>query len=436
MKFFPISLGCPKNLVDTEIMLGLLIQNNHKIVFDEKDADIVLINTCAFIDSAVNEAESIIYKYKHKKIIIAGCLVQKLKQNILTQFPFVYGVIGVGGIDKINEIIHGQIYIPPVEKFNYNKMPRLISTMKHTAYLRIADGCNNHCSYCLIPSLRGNFRSRKILDIINEAKKLVNIGVKEINLIAQDTTMYGFDLYKEFSLTKLLNRLNKINKLKWIRILYTYPYHFTNKLIDTIAYSEKICKYIDIPFQHIDDSMLKIMNRKGNSKFIKLLITKLRTKIPKISLRTTLLVGHPQETDKKFKKLLEFVKEIEFDHLGVFIYNKVHGTNSYLMKNQIPKKIKEERFYQLMELQKQISLKKNKNYLGQVTEVVIEKIENNLMIGRTSFQAPDIDGIVYIKGKGKIGEFIKVKITKVDFYNLWAESITSQNDKLGKKCKS
>ncbi|MEW6096770.1 MAG: 30S ribosomal protein S12 methylthiotransferase RimO [bacterium] len=421
-----ISLGCPKNLVDTEVMLGLLKKAGYEITFNPNNADVLIINTCSFIKPAVDESKAVIHEAlkKNQEIIVAGCLVQRYGNDILQEFPNIAYLIAPGEIYKICKILKlpQKVYLGTPKFIYSDNTPRLLTTLNFTAYVKIAEGCSNCCSYCLIPKLRGRFRSRKIDSIVKEVENLAFLGIKEIILIAQDTTFYGTDIYGKPKLAELLKELVKISPIKWIRIMYTHPEHLTDDVISMISNEEKICPYIDIPLQHMDDKILKRMNRPLPSSQILRLIKKLKTTIPDIALRTSLMVGFPGESKEDFKKLVDFVKEIEFDRLGVFKYSNEEGTIAFSMPDQIQEQVKEERFCQLMELQQEISAKKLKNKVGKRIEVVIEKVADKITYARSKYDAPDIDGLVIIPEKiGKIGEFVEVEIIASKEYDLLAK---------------
>ncbi|MCX7785418.1 MAG: 30S ribosomal protein S12 methylthiotransferase RimO [candidate division WOR-3 bacterium] len=426
MKVSLISLGCPKNLVDSEIILGHLAQEDYELSFHWQNSDVCIINTCAFLQSAVKEAETWIQKViaykkkgKIKKVIVAGCLVQRYKNLILDKYPEVDRIIGIDNLSAIGKVIQDhpvKISDNPNSLANY-QTPRLIST-NHYAYLKIADGCDNCCTYCLIPALRGRFRSRKIDDLRQEAQRLIQNKVKEIILIAQDTTLYGKDVYAELSLARLLSNLVKIKEIAWLRVLYTHPAHWTDELIQVYKDNPSICRYVDLPLQHISDNILKTMNRPYTRKQVEQLIDKLRT-IPKIAIRTSLIVGFPNETEKDFEELLEFVREQKFAHLGCFTYSREPGTIAYALPNQIPEKIKRERLDLIMRTQQQISLARMQSFIGKELKVIIDSYSKSYYIGRTEFDAPEIDGVVKIKGRNlKIGDFAKVKISTAKPYEL------------------
>jgi ribosomal protein S12 methylthiotransferase len=448
-----ISLGCPKNLVDSEIILGNLVKAKFTLTNDWKNADIVIINTCAFLQSAVKEAEQWICtaisckkKGRIKKIIVAGCLSQRYKQKLFEKFPKIDSIIGIDDISDIQNIFVGQGFSPAKKsrpftktgscreglpyisekvyhtpKYLYNcTTPRLLTT-NHYAYIKIADGCDNYCSYCLIPKIRGRFRSREIDDIIKEAKNLALQGVKEIILIAQDTTLYGKDIYRKLSLARLLKQLVKIKTIDWIRVLYTHPAHWTDELIKVFKDYPKICRYIDLPLQHISDNMLQLMNRPYNREAVETLLTKLK-KIPNIAIRTSFITGFPGETEKDFQELLSFVKAQKFAHLGCFEYSREQGTVAYNLPNQISQNTKKIRYNKIMIAQQKISYNRMKRFIGKKIKVIIDEISKNRKynsIGRTEFDAPEIDCVVYIKSrKFKVGDFINTKITSAKPYSI------------------
>lgn len=430
MKIALVSLGCPKNLVDSEIILGYLAQNNYLLTLDWQNSDVCIINTCAFLKSAVKEAEQWIQKVitykkkgKIKKIIVAGCLVQRYYDALLDKFPEIDGVMGIDNLTEIVKVITkegrmSRVSNKPTYLSNY-KTPRLIST-NHYAYLKIADGCDNFCAYCLIPSIRGRFRSRKIKDIVQEAKYLSQNGIKEIILVAQDTTLYGKDIYAELSLARLLRNLVKIKDIIWIRVLYTHPAHWTGELIQVYKDNPQICRYVDLPLQHISDKILKTMNRPYTRKQVEQLLDKLKT-IPDIAIRTSVIVGFPNETEKEFNELIKFVEEYKFAHLGCFIYSREPGTLAYNLPNQIPEKIKKERLDVIMKTQQKISFNRMRSFIGKTLKVIIDQITHQKILGRTEFDAPEIDGVVELKGMNlKPGDWIEVKIKDAQAYKLLA----------------
>jgi ribosomal protein S12 methylthiotransferase len=423
-----LSLGCPKNLVDSEYMLGTLLKNGFEIVSSSKDADVIIVNTCAFIESAQQEAIDtileIIKKKDKKKLCIAGCLVSLFENELFEKIPQIDAIIdpfNIGSIaDVCKRLVANETHIfsiGTISKSSIQFSERCFTGPPHSAYLKIADGCNNLCNYCIIPKLRGNYRSRKIEDIIEEAKVLAEAGCREINIVAQDTTLYGKDIYNKRKLPELLENLSKIDKIRWIRLLYTHPAHYSSELIDTIANNEKVCKYLDIPLQHCNDRILKLMGRKIIKKNIVKLINKLRKIIPRLTLRTTFLVGFPTETDKEFNELLEFVKKMKFDHMGVFAYSPQENTPSFNLKERIPEKIKQERREKLLSLQKDIVEERNRNLKGKrVTVLIDKKVGSAVYQGRREADAPEIDNVIYAKGKAEVGHFCKVKITETGAY--------------------
>jgi len=433
-----ISLGCPKNLIDSEIILGNLVKSGFILTDSIANADLVIINTCAFIQPAVDEAKDKIrdiltHKRKNKiqKVFVVGCLVQRFKQELEKEFPEIDGFLGIDYLSKIPDLAESTMtkktYVRKPQKLGLSSDPRLLSTPRHYAYLKIADGCDNRCSYCLLPSIRGRFRSREIEDIVQEAKMLSKIGVKELILVAQDTTLYGQDIYHKSAtggLAQLLHQLNRIKSLIWIRILYTHPAHFTDGLIETIAELPRVAKYIDLPLQHISDRVLARMNRKVARRDIEQLLEKLR-KINGLTLRTSFIVGFPSETRQDFSELLDFVRTQKFDHLGCFTYHREKGSPAYHFQNQIPEKIKIDRFNQIMSLQKSISRRRLKRFNGQKVKVLVDALSKRKdydYIGRTEGNAPEIDGLVYVRGKNlNPGNFLTVKVNRASNYDLFAE---------------
>lgn len=432
-----ISLGCPKNLVDSEYMLGILLKQGFELISSAKEADIIIVNTCAFIEPAQQEAIDtiieIVKKKGKKKLCVSGCLVSLFKNELLKKIPQIDAVIDPFNINNIStvckELLRDKIHISCTGENTKSKFipsERCFTGPVHSVYLKIADGCNNRCSYCIIPRLRGGYRSRKIEAIVEEAKVLAEAGCKEINIIAQDTTLYGKDIYNQLKLPLLLDKLSKIEKIRWLRLLYTHPAHYTDRLIHTIASNNKICKYLDIPLQHCNDGILKAMGRKISKKDITKLLNKLRGRIPNITLRTTFLVGFPAESGKEFNELLKFAEDMQFDHMGVFTYSAQEGTPSFNLKNEVPEKTKEERQEKLLSLQKALAEKKNKKLKGKETIVLIDgKISPNIYKGRQEADAPEIDNIVKVKGKAKVGRFYKVKITKTGAYEFGGKLKTS-----------
>ena len=424
-----VSLGCSKNLVDTEMMIGLFKNNNFKIVNNPKEAEIIVINTCGFIEPAKQEAINTILEmseYKNKKckyLIVMGCLVERYKKDLQKLLPEVDLFLSIKEYEKAWDEISKLINIPEEGKYtNMEYLEREISTGNNMAYLKIAEGCSNRCTYCAIPAIRGPFESRKIEDVLKEAEQLAKKGVKELVVIAQDTTKYGIDLYGKPRLAELLEKLCKIDGFKWIRFLYAYPETITDELIEVVKKNEKICNYFDIPIQHISNSVLKKMNRKSNEESIKELIKKIRKEIPNVIIRTSLIVGFPGETEDDFQKLCEFVKIAKFDRMGAFTYSKEDGTPAEKLPNQIHGNTKKARYNKIMKIQKEISYRKGKEKIGKTYEVLVENksFDGKYLVGRTYMDVPDEDGVVYIQSSDTslIGKFIKVEITDYSDYDL------------------
>lgn len=423
------------------MMLGLLDKAGYKIVADESEADVIIVNTCGFIDKAKQESIDTILELARCKetgecraLIMTGCLAQRYGTELLQELPEVDAVVGSGEYDKIVEVVRQAVAgARPVRlgmpEFLYDHtVPRIRSTPSHTVYVKIAEGCDNRCSYCVIPDLRGRFRSRRLESIIEEAGILAEDGVKEAVLIAQDTTRYGLDLYGEHSLARLLGKIARIEGLVWIRIMYSYPTRFTDELIETIANETKICKYVDLPLQHADDEILKRMNRQGTQDDARRLIAKLRDRIPDVTVRSSFIVGFPGETDQHFQVLLDFLVEMELDRVGIFTYSREEGTPAARMSGRVPKKVKEERYARAMELQRSISRKKNEARIGKVLDVLVEgrSPESDwVTVGRSQAEAPEIDGLIYIGNEHPDpGEFRKVRIVEAGDYDLVGEIIT------------
>ena len=430
-----ISLGCSKNLVDTELAIGIFKNKKYNIVNDPKKADIIVINTCGFIESAKEEAINTIlemaeYKKGRCKYLIAmGCLVERYKEELEKSLPEVDLFIKFSEYNKIGEMID-KLVIGKIEseEQDYNRLEnyieRVVTTGSKTAYLRIAEGCSNRCTYCAIPYIRGPFESRKFEEILAEANDLAKKGYEEIIIIAQDTTKYGIDLYGKSRLAELLEELSKIEGIRWIRFLYAYPETITDELVEIVSKNEKICNYFDIPIQHISNKILKRMNRKSDSESIKKLLEKIRKQIPDVILRTSLIVGFPGETNKDFEELYNFVKEAKFDKLGVFMYSKEDGTPAEKMPNQIHGNTKKSRYNKIMSLQQGISKENLEKRVGKEYEVLIENktFDNKYWIGRTKMDVPEMDGVVYIENKSNnkdlINQFLKCQITEVKDYDL------------------
>lgn len=434
-----ISLGCPKNQVDAEHMLAMMDAEGWKIVDYVDGCDVVIVNTCGFIDDAKKEAiENILDMVELKKegviskIIVTGCLAQRYKDEIVKEIPEVDAVVGIGAngdiIKTVEEVMSG---VDTIEKYPPQcELPlegqRILTTPQYWAYLKIGEGCSNRCTYCTIPSIRGNMRSRSMENIIDEAKQLAELGVKELILIAQDTTSYGLDLYGELKLPELLNELCKINSIEWIRLLYCYPDRITDELIETMKNQEKIVNYIDLPLQHADDKILKAMNRRGDQALIRSVISKLRSEIPDVVIRTTFIVGFPGEGEEEFETLAEFVNEIEFDRLGVFTFSPQEGTPAYDMDNQVEDDVKTRRGEVIMQDQYSIMEEKNNEKIGKTYKVVVEDYDgySDSYTGRTYMDAPEIDGLVKFTSHKDldIGDFVDVEIFDIEDYDLIGEA--------------
>ena len=445
MKVGFVSLGCSKNLVDTEMMIGVFKNNEFNIVNDPKEAEVIVINTCGFIESAKEEAiNTILEMAEYKKtgkckfLVVTGCLVERYKEELEKSLPEVdmflkysdyaqekgkSGEVFLKTLNTINKKIENKE--PQLKDTQLDFLNRVITTGDNYAYIRIAEGCDNRCTYCAIPNIRGRFVSRPMESIIEEAKILAKSGRREIILIAQDTSKYGIDIYGEKMLAKLLQELCKIDEIKWIRFLYTYPESITDELIETVKENEKICKYFDIPIQHISNVLLKRMNRKTTGEDIKRIIEKLRKEIKDVIIRTTVMVGFPGETQEDFEELYNFIKETKFDKLGAFAYSKEEGTPAYNFKEQIHPMTKKSRYNKIMNLQQEISKEKQKELIGKEVEVLIEQIseDEKYYIGRTYMDVPDIDGMAFVKitPNSKLkqsGEYIKAKIVETKDYDI------------------
>lgn len=430
MKIALLNHGCAKNLVDSELMLGLLSNKGHQVTLDENEADIVVINTCSFIHDAEQESvQSILQMIQNgKKVVVTGCLPQKYKNELKKAIPEIAGMIGTSDIksivDVIDKISNKENYAEKIsERPEYiypENIERQQITVGASSYIKIADGCNYHCGYCIIPNLRGEYHSRPIENIVEEAKQLVKKGVTEIILIAQDTTSYGIDLYGHKALPELLEKLNEIEGLGWIRIMYAYPSQITDELMDAIAKLDKVVKYIDLPLQHSNAQILEAMRRPVMD--YEKLIAKIREKIPNVSVRTAFIVGYPGETEEQFNELYEFVKKIRFDRMGVFEYSREKNTVSYSMDNQIPARIKKQRRKKLMTLQQKISKEINEGYIGKTIQCIVEGYtDEGLVILRSQHDAPEIDGVVYATSKGPVVpcDLENVLIERADEYDLY-----------------
>ena len=439
MKIGFVSLGCSKNLVDTEVMLKILADAGYEITPDETEADIIVVNTCGFIQSAKEEAiENILdvawlkQNRSLKGIVVAGCLAERYREQILEELPEVDAVIGTGSYHKIakavKEVAKGRKYTSFLDK---EESPlggeRVLTTPEYTAYLKVAEGCDNRCTYCAIPLIRGKMRSRSMEDIVKEAKELEAIGVKELNLIAQDTSRYGLDLYGEYKLHELIQKICAETKIPWIRLLYLYPDKITDELIAEIRDNPRVLKYADIPIQHISDKILSSMNRHGDGKTIRDAIARLRREIPDVVLRSTAIVGFPGESEEDFTELCEFIKEVKFDRFGAFTYSPEEGTAAAEFEGQIDEQLKHDRYDTLMSIQLLISEKKLEEQVGKKIEVLCEGFDAvaEVYFGRSRADAPDVDGKVYFTSSKKLpeGKIVNVKITEAMDYDLFGETV-------------
>ncbi len=443
MKIGMVSLGCPKNQTDAEIMLGILAEAGHEIVASPAEAEVIIVNTCGFIDPAKQESiDAVLEMAEYKKsgvcrlLVMTGCLAERYHDDIKAELPEVDAVLGAGDFDKIAEVIKKAESGEFVCMFGHQNceipenLPRILTTPRHSAYLKIADGCDNNCTYCAIPMIRGRFRSRKMEDIASEAAELAKSGVKEIIVIAQDTTRYGKDLYGEYSLDKLLLELCRIEGIHWIRVHYLYAEAITDSLIKVMAENEKICPYIDMPIQHINNDVLRRMARRTNRAEIEAKIAKIRKEMPDSVIRTSIIAGFPGETEEQFSELYEFLKETRLDRVGVFAYSQEEDTPAASFSGQLPEEIKEERRNSLMQLQQGISLEKNKSKIGKVIEVLCEGYdeENFMYTGRSYADSIDVDGTVYFAAPDEveIGSFVKVEILDADEYDLTGKQVEEE----------
>lgn len=441
-----ISLGCPRNLIDSEIMLALLKKNGFKVTEDFSKCDAAIVNTCSFIKDAKEESIDLILRLvdlkkekKLKAIIVAGCLPQRYPAELKKEIKEIDGFLGTSDFIKIPEVLKTVLSggktsaVSGAPSFLADHTyPRDLITPRHSIYLKVAEGCNNNCSYCVIPKIRGALRSRRINSLLEETKRIAKRHkISEINLIGQDTTLYGTDLYGAPKLSELIRQLAAIKKARWIRVLYTHPEHYTDELIGVIRDEPSVCKYVDLPLQHINDRILKSMGRKTNKRDICNLISRLRKEIPGLAVRTTFIVGFPGETDKEFKELADFIKEARFERLGVFEYSREEGTPAHNFKNQISDNVKKERFDALMRLQQEISKEVNAGYMGKELEVLIDEPANRQTgklynyTGRTEYDAPEVDGNCFVRTKKqhKPGDFVKVKIVDTLEYDLVGEEL-------------
>ncbi len=441
MNLLFISLGCDKNLVDSEIMLGLLDAKGYRIVDDETEADVIVVNTCCFIHDAKEESiQTILEMAEYKKegrlkaLVVTGCLAQRYQQEIFEEIPEVDAILGTTSYDRIVEAVeealggNGQMRIADIDALPSADEKRMVTTGGHYAYLKIAEGCDKHCTYCIIPKIRGSFRSVPIEHLVREATRLAGQGVKELILVAQETTMYGKDLYGEKSLHKLLRELCRIGGLRWIRILYCYPEEIYDELIQVIQEEKKICHYLDLPIQHVNDEILRRMGRRTTRRQLESIVGKLRQEIPDITLRTTLITGFPGETKEQHEELMEFVDEMEFDRLGVFTYSPEEDTKAADMPDQIPEDTKEERREELMELQQEIAFDQAEAMIGREVLVMVEGkvVDEDAYVGRTYRDAPNVDGLIFIHTQEELvsGDFARVKVTGALEYDLIGELIS------------
>ncbi len=434
-----VSLGCPKNLVDAEVMLGHLPADRYEIVTDEAQADIIIVNTCSFIREAKEESiQTILEVADHKKkgkcrlLVVAGCLPQRYREELSGELPEVDLFMGTADAPRIVELLdsgldqRGSLAAMGEPDYLYDHTtPRVKSSPFYSTYVKIAEGCANHCSYCIIPKLRGTLRSRTIPSVVAEAKRLAEAGVKEINLIAQDITAFGADRGDGTTLPGLLRELVRIDGLQWIRLLYAYPDGITDELIELIAAEEKICNYLDLPLQHIDNSILRQMNRRVDEAAIRALVDRLRKRIPDLTLRTSFIVGFPGETEEQYRKLLDYVAEGHFERVGVFRYSREEGTPAAAMEGQVPERVKQSRYKKLMKAQGRVSFRKNRQLVGRIEPVLVEGYSEEtelLLRGRSLRQAPDVDGQVYITaGQAEIGSIVPLRITDSSEYDLIGE---------------
>ena len=438
MNILFISLGCDKNLADSETMLGMLASRGYQIVDEEEKADVIIVNTCCFIHDAMEESiETILQMAEYKKsgslkaLVVTGCMAERYREEITKEIPEVDAVLGTASyghiLDAVDEALKGHSYLmmEPLNTLPIIETHRLVTTGGHYAYLKIAEGCDKHCTYCIIPKLRGNFRSVPMDHLIKEAEQLAADGVKELILVAQETTLYGKDLYGEKKLPELLHKLCQISGIRWIRILYCYPEEITEELIQTMKEEPKICHYLDLPIQHASDGILKRMGRRTSKEELVHIISRLREEIPDITLRTTLITGFPGETQEQHEELMDFVDEMEFERLGVFTYSPEEGTPAASMPDQIEESIKEDRRAELMELQQEIAFEQAEDMVGKEVLVMIEgKVaDENAYVGRTYKDAPNVDGLIFVNTDAELmsGDFAKVKVTGACEYDLIGE---------------
>jgi len=429
-----VTLGCEKNLVDSEIMSGLIERRGYSLVEQEEEATVIIVNTCGFIDAAKEESVNTILDMAElkktarlKALIVSGCLTQRYKEILMQEMPEIDGIVGTGDFHRINDIVdealNGKkpIYVGnPI--FSYEEiLPRKVSTARHFAHIKIAEGCDNNCTFCSIPIMRGKFRSRSLESIVAEAESLAQQGVKEISLIAQDSTNYGVDRYDSFMLPTLLNRVSEVPGIDWVRLHYAYPGFFTDELIEVFANNPKVCKYIDMPLQHSEDLILKRMRRPGRQRDVRELLAKIRERVPEVAIRTSLIVGFPGETEEDFDNLCKFVEEMRFDRLGVFAYSLQDDTPAARLPGHLPEDVKEYRAATLMELQRSIASEINGGKVGKVLDVLVERYDgrSDVYIGRSQYDAPEVDGEVYVRAdQAEIGSIIPVRITHAYEFDL------------------
>lgn len=434
-----VTLGCEKNLVDSEIMSGLIDERGYLLVDEPEEATVIIVNTCGFIDAAKEESVNTILNMadlkesgRLKALIVSGCLTQRYKEQLMKEMPEIDGIVGTGDFhnitDIVDEALRGKKPIKvgnPV--FDYNiQLPRKVTTPRYTAFVKIAEGCDNACTFCSIPMMRGKFRSRTMESIIAEVEQLAAQGVKEVSLIAQDSTNYGTDLYDRFMLPELLQRVSEVDGIAWVRLHYAYPGFFTDELIEEIANNPKICRYIDMPLQHSEDIILKRMRRPGRQRDTRELVAKIRKAIPDVALRTSIIVGFPGETEEDFERLCDFVREVKFDRLGVFAYSSEEGTPAVRLPNHVPDDVKEWRVNTLMEIQRVVSRDNSSKYIGKEIDVLVERYDgrSDIYIGRSMYDAPEIDGEVFISNcQTEIGSIQKVRVTHAYEFDLSGEGI-------------
>lgn len=435
-----VTLGCPKNQVDSEVMSGR-IGEKYTMVPNPDQADIIIINTCTFIESAKEESIDTILEMAQfkdegscKTLVATGCLAQRYGDELLAEIPELDGVMGTGNISEVLEVIEEserqKVYRvnPSGPDFLYDEtMPRKRFTPKHYAYVKVAEGCDNYCTYCVIPHVRGHFRSRKEESILQEIEQMANEGVKEVLLIAQDTTRYGKDLYGEFRLPSLIKKVAQIEGIEWIRLMYCYPELFTDELIQVMKETPKVCRYIDLPLQHAHDKVLKEMNRRGTSLEAERLIQKLRSEMPDIRIRTTMITGFPGETEEEFETVMDFIQRVRFDRLGAFAYSQEESTPAAQREDQVPLEVRESRRDRLMRVQQEIAFQQQQQWVNKDVKVLVEeKLPDGRWLGRSEGDAPEIDGVVYINSSQSlvIGEFVQVRIREADSYDLMGEVVS------------